>query len=189
METRAHINFKQEAGMKKQSRPNVIAIARKLPAVSFSPGEPEEAARFSMTELCTMSRRGLWHLLLFLLLSMAAFSGQDFDLFAAVPEDLWTVLGSPPPPQMIHLVLAIYTFCALMLLPARLSKASRAQSWAHVGYRSAFYLFYLSTNALAANFMVVFVAGLILYGLEQSYLLLHMSKTLQGAGPQIKQSK
>jgi hypothetical protein len=175
--------------MKKQSRPNVIAIARKLPAVAFSPGDPEEAARFSLPELCTLSRRGLWHLLLFLLLSMAAFAGQDFDLFAAVPEDLWAVLGSPPPPQMIHLVLVIYTFCALMLLPARLSKASLAQSWAHAGYRTVFYLFYLSANALAANFMLVFATGLVLYGLEQSYLLLHMSKALHGAGPQIKQSK
>lgn len=175
--------------MKKQIRPNVIAIARKLPAVSFSPGGPEDVARFSAPELCALSRRGLWHLLLFLLLSMAAFAGQDFDLFAAVPEDFWTLLGSPPPPQLIHLVLGIYTFCALLLLPARQTRASLAQSWAHVGYRTVFYLFYLSGNALAANFMVVFVAGLILYGLEQSYLLLQMSKALQNAGPQIKQSK
>jgi len=175
--------------MKKQIRSNVIAIARKLPAVSFSPGDPEEVARFSAPELCALSRRGLWHLLFFLLISIAAFAGQDFDLFAAVPEDFWTLLGSPPPPQLIHLVLGIYTFCALMLLPARLTRASLAQSWAHLSYRTVFYLFYLSGNALAANFLVVFFAGLILYGLEQSYLLLQMSKALHGAGPQIKQSK
>ena len=175
--------------MKKQSRPNVIAIARKLPAVSFFPGGPMDEAQFSMTELCVLSRRGLWHLLLFLLISMAAFSGQDFDLFAALSEDLWPLLGSPPPPQLIHLGLTIYTFCALMLLPARLNSASRAQSWAHTGYRTIFYFFYLSANTLATHFMVVFVAGLILYGLEQAYLLLHMCKTLHGAGPQIKQSK
>ena len=142
-----------------------------------------------MTELCTLSRRGLWHLLLFLLLSMAAFTWQGFDLFATVSEDLWPLLGSPPPPQLIHVGLAIYTFCALMLLPARLNSASLAQNWAHTGYRTFFYFFYMSASALAAHFMVVFVAGLILYGLEQSYLLLQMCKTLQGAGPQIKQSK
>ncbi|RPI70584.1 MAG: hypothetical protein EHM38_05550 [Geobacteraceae bacterium] len=175
--------------MKKQIRPNVMAIARKFPAVSFSPGETEETTRFSATELCLLSRRGLWHLLFFLLISIAAFAGQDFDLFAAVSEDFWTLLGSPPPPQLTHLVLGIYTFCALMLLPARLTRASLTQSWAHLSYRVVFYLFYLSANALAANFLVVFIAGLILYGLEQSYLLLHMSKTLHGAGPQIKQSK
>jgi hypothetical protein len=172
--------------MKKQIRPNVIAIARKLPAVSFFPGDPEEVARFSAPDLCVLSRRGLWHLLLFLLLSMAAFAGQDFDLFAAVPEDFWTLLGSPPPPPLIHLVLGIYTFCAVMLLPARMNKASLMQSWAHMAYRTVFYLFYLSANALAGHFMIVFVAGLILYGLEQSYLLLQMSKTVHGVGPQMK---
>jgi hypothetical protein len=173
--------------MKKQIRPNVIAIARKFPAVSFFPGDPAKATRFSAPELCVLSRRGLWQLLLFLLISMAAFAGQDFDLFAAVPEEFWTLLGSPPPP-LIHLVLGIYTCCAVMLLPARLAKASLAQSWAHMSYRTIFYLFYLSANALAAHFMLVFVAGLVLYGLEQSYLFFQMSKALHGAGPQIKQS-
>lgn len=172
--------------MKKQSRPNVIAIARKLPAVSFFPGGPMEAAQFSATDLCILPRRGLWHMLLFLLISMAAFAGQEFDLFASISEDLWPLLGSPPPPQLIHVGLVIYTFCALMLLPARLTSASRAQSWAHTGYRTIFYFFYLSANALAAHFMVVFVAGLILYGLEQAYLLLHMCKTWRGADPQMK---
>ena len=172
--------------MKKQIRPNAIAIARKFPAVSFFPGDPEEVDHFSAPELSALSRRGLWHLLLFLLLSMAAFAGQDFDLFEAIPENFWTLLGSPPPPQMIHLVLGIYTFCALLLLPARMNKASLMQSWAHMGYRTVFYLFYMSANALAAHFMLVFVAGLILYGLEQSYLLLHMSKTVHGVGPQMK---
>jgi len=171
--------------MKKQIRPNAIAIARKFPAVSFFPGGPVEASFHSAPEFGVRFRRGLWHLLLFLLISMAAFAGQDFDLFAALSEDLWPLLGSPPPPQLIHLVLVIYTFCALMLLPARLNRASPAQSWAHMGYRTVFYFFYLSANALAAHFMVVFVAGLTLYALEQSYLLLHMPKTLHG-DPQVK---
>lgn len=166
--------------MKKQIRPNVMAIARKFPADSFSAGEPVEVAKFSASEFYVLSRRGLWHLLFFLLISMAALAGQDFDLFAAVSEEFWTILGSPPPPQLIHLVLGIYTFCALMLLPARLSKASHAQSWAHLIYRAVFYLFYLSANALAAHFALVFVAGLILYVLEQFYLLLHGSKILHG---------
>ncbi|MDZ4185424.1 MAG: hypothetical protein U1D97_10655 [Desulfuromonadales bacterium] len=174
--------------MKKQIRPNVMAIARKYPTVTFSPGDPAESTQFSATEFGVLSRRGLWHLLLFLLLSMAAFAGQNFDLFASTPEEFWTLLGSPPPPDLIHLVLGIYTFCALMLLPARINKASQMQSWAHTGYRTIFYLFYLSANALTAHFMVVFVAGLILYGFEQLYLLLHMSKTVHGVGPQIRKS-
>lgn len=172
--------------MKKQIRPNVMVIARKFPVVSFSSGDRAESAQFSGTEFGVLSRCGLWHLLLFLLLSMAAFVGQDFDLFAATPEEFWTLLGSPPPPALIHLVLGIYTICAVMLLPARMNKASVMQSWAHMGYRTVFYLFYLSANALAAHFMTVLLAGLILYGLEQFYLFLYMSKIMHGVGPQMK---
>ncbi|MBE0504530.1 MAG: hypothetical protein IBX46_10415, partial [Desulfuromonadales bacterium] len=156
--------------------------------VPFSPGDRAESAQFPVTGFGVLSRRGLWHLLLFLLLSMAAFAGQDFDLFAATPEEFWTLLGSPPPPALIHLVLGIYTFCALMLLPARMNKASLRQSWAHTGYRTIFYLFYLSANALTAHFILVFVAGLILYGLEQFYLLLQMGKAVHGVHPQIRKS-
>lgn len=170
--------------MKKQIRTRAVAIARKFPVAPIFPSRHAERARFSADELCALSRRGLWNLLLFLLISMAAFSVQDFNLFAAFSEDLWPILGSPPPPQFIHLALTIYIFCALALLPDRLNKASCPQSWAHVGYRTIFYLFYLTANALAANFSVVFVAGLILYSLEQSYLLLHMFKILHGVDPQ-----
>jgi len=165
-----------------------MAIARWFPVVSLPPVDAVNPARFFDTELCVQYRRGLWQMLLFLLFSMAAFTVQDFDLFAATPEEFWTILGSPPPPALIHLVLGVYTFCALMLLPARLNKASLAQSWAHMGYRTVFYLFYLSANVLSAHFMLIFLAGLGLYGLEQSYLLLHMSKTWHSVGPQIRRS-
>ena len=174
--------------MKKQIKPNVMVIARRFSAVSFPPAGAMQPARFSDVELFVQYRRGLWQMLLFLLFSMAAFIAQDFDLFAATPEEFWTILGSPPPPALIHLVLGIYTFCALMLLPARLNNPSLAQSWAHMGYRVVFYLFYLSSNALSDHFMLVFLAGLGLYGLEQSYLLLQMSKTWHGVGPQIRRS-
>jgi len=173
--------------MKKQIKTNVMVIARKFPAVSFSPYDPVET-RFSATEFGVLFRRSLWHLLLFLLFSMAAFAMQDFDLFAATPEDFWMLLGSPPPPALIHLVLAIYAFCALMLLPARMNKASLMQSWAHMGYRTIFYLFYLSANALTDHFMIVFAIGLVLYGLEQFYLLLHLSKNVLNANEQIRKS-
>lgn len=171
--------------MKKQIRPDAIAIARKFPSITFSPVVHLEGSHLSAPEICLLSRRGLWHMLLFLLVSMVAFRWQDFDLFAAVSEGLWPLLGSPPPLQMIHLVLGIYVFCALMLLPSRQNQASLAQSWAHMGYRTIFYLFYLTANALSTQFVVVFIAGLSLYALEQSYLLLHLAKTLKSARSQM----
>lgn len=170
--------------MKKQIRTPAIAITRNYPTNSFSFGDHLDGAQPSVSELSARSRRGLWNFILFLLISMAALSAQNFNFFAAVPEDLWMILGSPPPPQFIHLSLAIYIFCALALLPGRLNKASLAQSWAHLGYRTIFYFFYLTANVLADNFIVVFAVGLLLYLLEQSYLFLQMFKIMPGTNPQ-----
>ena len=175
--------------MKKQIRTRAVAMTRKFPAAPFFSAGHAEGAKYSAAELCVLSRRSLWNLLLFLLISMAAFSAQDFNLFAAVSEEFWPILGAPPPPQFIQFALIISIFCALTLLPDRLNKASLAQGWVQVGYRTTFYLFYLTANALAANFMMVFAAGLLLYGLEQSYLLLHMFMGRQGADTQINQRK
>lgn len=174
--------------MKKQIRTDEIVNVRKYPTVTFSPRGSAATPSFFAPEFCIFTRRGLWQLLFFLLISVAAFAGQDFDLFAVIPEDLWPLFGSPPPQQLIHLVLAVYTFCALMLLPARLHRSSLAQSWAHLGYRTIFYLFYLSANALAAHFMMVFVAGLLLYVLEQFYLWLHLN-ALHGVDARIRHCK
>lgn len=156
--------------MKKQIKPRAIAIAQKFPTRPYAPGRQMESPRRSMTDRYTISRFGLWNLLLFLLVSVAAFSVQDFDLFAAVSENFWSLLGAPPAPQLLDLGLGIYLFAALVLLPDRMNKAIPAQGWAQVGYRISFYLLYLASNALAANFMLVFAAGMLLYGLEQAYI-------------------
>lgn len=158
--------------MKKQIKPRAIAIAQKYPTRPYTPGRQIETNRRSTTDRYTISRRGLWNLLLFLLVSVAAFSVQDFNLFAAVPEKFWSLLGAPPPPQLLNLGLGIYLFAALVLLPERMNKAIPAQGWAQIGYRISFYLLYLASNALAANFLLILAAGLLLYGLEQAYLWL-----------------
>jgi hypothetical protein len=48
--------------------------------------------------------------------------------------------------------------------------------WTYLGYRLVFYLFYSFSNSLAENFMSVFVAGLILFGLEQMNTLTYSLK-------------
>lgn len=168
--------------MKKQARLSAIAIAKKFP-IEYVPSERlGRAARLNAAEISLLSWRNLWQMLLFLLISIVAFACQDFDLFAFLPETLWPLFGAPPPPELIHPLLFVYTFCALMLLPARLRTASQYQSWVHTGYRTVFYLFYLTASTLAAHFLAVFAAGLLLYLAEQFYLFLCRVKALEGRG-------
>lgn len=165
--------------MKKQIRPRAIAIPRKFPCGPVFSGNHMHGTQLSAVQWNAISRRALWNLLLFLLVSMAALSVQDFNLFAAVSEDFWPVLGAPPSPLFIDLTLAIYVFAALILLPDRLTKASPGQGWAHVVYRSIFYFFFLASNALASGFLVVLAAGLMLYGLEQAFIWSHLLRARQ----------
>lgn len=139
-----------------------------------------------MDELRALSRRSLWSLRLFLLISSAAFFARDFDLFAALPESILQILGCPPSPLLAHLALAGYVFTVLTPLVIHLLTGEQPMAqWRHLGYRAAFYGFYLFSNTLSANFLLVFAVGITLYLLEQGSICLALARTGQGDGQTI----
>ena len=147
--------------MKRMHKSKALALTRKLVIGSFAPSAtaPSVAAEEQL-----LARRGLWQLLAFLLLSMAAWSAGDLDLFYTLPEAFVAWLGTAPPLPLIDLAFA------LILMPGRLS-APRAgsQGWSQLLYRTSFYLLYLASAVLSERFAVVLAGGLFLYGMEQLY--------------------
>ncbi|MHB8707828.1 MAG: hypothetical protein ACYC9I_03065 [Desulfuromonadales bacterium] len=134
-------------------------------------------------ELRAISRRSLWSLQLFLLISTVAFLVRGFDLFAALPESVLQILGCPPSPTLAHLALAGYIFTVLTPLVIHLLNGEKPEAqWRHLGYRAAFYAFYLFSNTLTANFILVFAVGVILYLLEQVSICFSIAKANQGDG-------
>jgi hypothetical protein len=134
-------------------------------------------------DLRPLARRGLWSLQLFLLISCAFFLVRDFNLYASFPESVLQVLGCAPPPPLVYLALAGYLVTALIPLTLQmLSGEKPTAQWRHLGYRTAFYLFFLWSGTLAAHFAVVFIAGVTLYLLEQFCLCLASSRTSEGSG-------
>ena len=129
------------------------------------------------------AKRGMWQLQLFLLISCVAFLVRDFNLYATFPENVLQVLGCPPPPVLVYLALAGYIVTAMIPLTIHLlsGETSTAQ-WRHLGYRAAFYLFFLWSGTLAAHFAVVFIAGVALYLLEQLCIGLASTRTIEGNG-------
>lgn len=114
-----------------------------------------------------LSRQGLWGLLVFVLISIVAVYFQDSNLLANVSQETRNFLGKPPSPKMINIALAVYSFSALILTLSRLSDRTEVyRGWAHVGYLSGFYIFYLLSNALRVNSLAVLVAGVTILGLE-----------------------
>ena len=101
------------------------------------------------------SNRGLWALSLFLGVSTIAW--RNFS-FLPPPERIVASLGPPPTPQIISLVLILYTFSAIILSLCRMMANIRHRSsFCHVGYLGVFYLF---------NYWAVFGAGFTILCME-----------------------
>ena len=120
------------------------------------------------------SRRSLWEVLLFILISIGAYQLRTFDLLASVSEPVRELLGYPPPAYLVSIALAVYCFSALTIALTQIANhAEPTPHWSHLGYRSMFYLFYGVSGSLANNFMAVFFIGFFLYAIEQAHVWIY----------------
>lgn len=129
--------------------------------------------------LYVTSRRGLWRLLLFLVISTVALYFKNFDLFAVLPGNVQEMLGAPPPPDMIHIVLAVSTISALILIAGRTTGDAKAgPGWLQFGMSAAFYPLYAVSNVLNQAFPVIFAAGLLILVLEYAAIWAQASRAI-----------
>ena len=136
--------------------------------------------RQTIDGLYALSRRGLWRLILFLGISAVALRFQSFDLFAGLPENLREILGAPPPVTLIHIVLAVSTICALILIAGRRTEETGGQTgWLQFGMSVFFYPLYGAANSLETFFPAVFAAGLIILVIDHFTVWSQTSKAIR----------
>jgi len=124
-----------------------------------------------------VQNQSLVSLVIFLLISIVAFTFKTFNLFEIASEPVRQILGCPPPAYLISVALAVYCFSsAILTLAAMANETQPTQKWNHLGYRSVFFIFYCFSGAIAANFIPVLLVGLCLYGLDQCHILIHNAK-------------
>lgn len=129
-----------------------------------------------IARLKRFSNRGLWALSLFLLLSLLAW--LDFP-FLPQPDTVVAYLGPPPPPRIISVVLIIYTFSAIMLSLSRMTAGvEHRSSFCHVGYLTAFFIFYHYAKALDTNYWAVFGAGITILVVESYRIWAYCSEMI-----------
>jgi len=162
---------------------SIALLAQGWAGSLFAPARQKEDGLPVNDELRAISWRGLWSLQLFLTISIAAFLVRDFNLYATLPEPVLQVLGCPPPPTLVHMALAGYVVTVLIPLTIHLLNGDLPVShWRHLGYRAAFYAFYLFSGTLAANFFLVFATGIFLYLLEQASVCVAIAKVKDNDG-------
>jgi hypothetical protein len=130
-------------------------------------GRRREEISETINGLYTLSRRGLWRLILFLVCSAAALRLRNIDLFAAFPENVREIIGAPPPLALIHTLLAVSCVSALILIAGRGAENSReCNGWLQFGLAVSFYPLYAAANVLDSCFPVVFASGLLVLTLD-----------------------
>jgi len=110
------------------------------------------------------STRGILALSLFLVVSALAWQG--FPLLPA-PDTVTAFIGKPPSAGIISIVLLIYTFSAIILSLSRMAAGIEHNgSFSHVGFLTAFFLFYYFGKSLEDNYLAVLGAGITILGVE-----------------------
>ena len=110
------------------------------------------------------SIRGILALSLFVFVSALAWWGFPF---LPHPDTVTAILGRPPSARVISIALLLYTFSAIILSLSRMTVGlEHRSSFSHVGFLTAFFLFYYFEKSLEENYWAVFGSGVTILGVE-----------------------
>ena len=125
-----------------------------------------------------VSGNGLWSMILFLLVSFAAF--DNFSILPDLSNKALEILGASPPVGMIGLALVIYAFSGIVRTLVSMSRNIKPyMGLMHAAFFTGFYTFYHLAGALQDNFWAIFIAGISVMGLENYYLWSHSSESIR----------
>jgi len=117
-----------------------------------------------VNRLHRFSIRGILALSLFLVVSILAWWGF---FFLPAPDTVTALLGRPPSARIISIALLLYTFSAIILSLSRMTAGvEHRSSFSHVGFLTAFFLFYYFDKSLVENYWAVFGSGITILGVE-----------------------
>lgn len=134
----------------------------------------------TIEELHSLSRRGLWGMLLFLSLSAAALYLDRTGLLAGIPAEVKEMVGSLPSADLLHAVLAVSWCSALVLILGRRGDDGKpGYGWYNIGLPAAFYPLYIFSDAAAVYFPAVFAAGLLLLLVEHLTVLCYVGRMMK----------
>ena len=165
------------AGVQKEM---TMSQARPDPEKQQPPGRDDLRLRIEarIRQLERASGSGLWSMVLFLLVSFAAF--DNFSILPDLSDEMRIMLGTPPSGAMISLALVVYAFSSIVRTLARMTRNVKPyMGLMHAAFFTAFYAFYHLSGVLPDNFWAVFFAGISVMGLENYYLWAHSTAAVR----------
>jgi len=159
---------------RKQKQNHQLAPSADIP----SSEQRQQKIQARILSLKKQIRFSKWWTALFFLISLGA--AVNFRFLPPISENVRQFLGISPSSTLISVALIVYAFSALILILGRMNTASvHFHGWSHIGYLSAFYLFYYYSSTLRDNFWAVFIAGLTILSLENYRVWSVCSETIK----------
>lgn len=150
------------------------------PADAGSLSWSREQVANGIARLHALSRRGLWGLLLFLVLSAVALAISQGEISIAAQAEIRDIFGTLPSVAMLNLVLAVSWVSALVMIVGRRDADGKpAYNWCNIGLPAAFYPLYVFCDPTGTYFPAVFLAGLVLLLLEHGFVVSYAKKAIR----------
>lgn len=163
-----------------QIKTKAAATDNRVADRATSPDQCREQIMATINDLHSLSRRGLWGILLFMSLSAAMLYGNESGFFADLPADVKELFGEAPPLQLLHLVLGISWLSALIILLGRRGGDGKpGYSWYNIGLPTALYPLYIFADPAGTHFPAVFAAGLVLLVAEHATVVSYAAKAIR----------
>jgi hypothetical protein len=160
-------------------------IPGKQPIVTSGVGAgkvDENTSRSDIDNLHSLSRQGLWGLLIFLAASAVAFNYRGCSLSGTLPAGMMEQLGPTPDVILVNIVLGVSTFCSLVIIGGRIYNDHKPSStWTHLWFRVFFYLLYFISGALNDHFNVAFISGLVVLALQHCNNWNHYQRIIEAS--------
>lgn len=132
-----------------------------------APNRLDHALEATIDDLYTNSRSGLRGLLIFLGASAIALYFNEQTLAGSLPAGIMAQLGATPSVILINWVFGASTLSSLISIAGKIyHEREPGKTSIHLSFRVAFYLLYFISGVLSEYFNVVFIAGLVVLGLQ-----------------------
>ena len=146
----------------------------------------QQSIEADIDKLFVDSRKGLWALVIFCGVSIVAFHVRDQTLTGCLSSAVREQLGPAPPDNLIDILQLVSTFSSLILIAGKIYDGctpgkswTPGNTWAHLGFRLAFFPLYFIADSLAAHFTIVFVSGLAVLGLQHYNIWNYSSRVIE----------
>ncbi len=142
-------------------------------------GRQYVVSEYQLDKMYSLSRRGMWGLFGYLILSATAYYFREQSLASVLPEHVMRQLGYVPPVFMAVGLLWLSTCSALIVIVCNLYHGTKPSgTLSHLLFRMGIFLLFFVVGGLEQHYHEIFISGLIVVALQHHCVFNYYTKQI-----------